>query len=99
VATATPTRYQFVTRTPLPTATLPDPCLALANFNLNLRSLPEADAEVLATIPFNNTITLFGRSSDSDWWFGEYEGTSGWVKGEFLSLSTSCNTLPEREAS
>jgi hypothetical protein len=99
VATATPTRYQFVTRTPLPTATLPDPCLALANFNLNLRAQPEADAEVLATIPFNNTITLFGHSDDSVWWFGEYEATSGWVKGEFLALSSSCDTLPERAVS
>lgn len=99
VATATATRYQFVTRTPLPTLTLPSPCLALANFNLNLRAQPEADADVLATIPFNNTIALFGRSSDSVWWFGEYEGTSGWVKGEFLALSTSCDTLPERAAS
>jgi hypothetical protein len=99
VATATATRYQFVTRTPLPTSTLPSPCLALANFNLNLRAQPEADAEVLATIPFNNTITLFGRSADSIWWYGEYEGNAGWVKGEFLALSTSCNVLPERDAS
>jgi hypothetical protein len=99
VATVTPTRYQFVTRTPLPTATLPSPCLALANFNLNLRAQPEADAEVLATIPFNNTITLFGRSADSIWWYGEYEGDAGWVKGEFLALSTSCDALPERAAS
>lgn len=99
VATATPTRYQFVTRTPLPTATLPNPCLALANFNLNLRAQPEVDAEVLATIPFNTTITLFGRSSDSSWWYGEYEGNAGWVKGEFLALSSSCDALPERAAS
>ncbi len=99
VATATATRYQFVTRTPLPSPTLPSPCLALANFNLNLRVQPEADAEVLATIPFNNTIALFGRSADSIWWYGDYEGNTGWVKGEFLTLSASCDRLPERAAS
>lgn len=99
VTTATPTRYQFVTRTPPPTPTLPNPCLALVNFNLNLRTQPEADAEVLATIPYNNTITLFGRSADSIWWYGDYEGEAGWVKGEFLTLSTSCDLLPERATS
>jgi hypothetical protein len=91
------TRFQFVTRTPLPTATLPNPCLALANYNVNLRVLAETDAEVLATIPYNSTITLYGRNADSSWWYGEYEGKAGWVKGEFISLSSSCADLPERE--
>lgn len=90
------TRFQFVTRTPLPTATLPNPCMALANYNVNLRAKPEADADVLATIPYNNTITLFGRNVDSSWWYGEYDGQVGWVKGEFISPSTSCGNLPER---
>ena len=97
VPTSTATRYQFVTRTPPPTPTLPNPCLALANYNVNLRALPEAEAEVLATIPFNHTVTLFGRSADSVWWYGNYDGEAGWVKGEFLTLSASCDTLPERE--
>jgi len=96
--TLTATRFQFVTRTPQPTATLPDPCLALANYNVNLRASPEADAEVLSVISYNNTITLFGRNADSSWWYGEYEGEAGWVKGEFLALSASCDALPEWEA-
>src|SRR5690606_9315367 len=33
----TPTRERFVTRTPSPTPTLPDPCLATVDFNLNMR--------------------------------------------------------------
>lgn len=90
------TRFQFVTRTPMPTATLPNPCLALADYNVNLRVAPEENAEVLATIPFNNTITLYGRNADSSWWYGEYEGKTGWVKGEFISPSSSCANLPER---
>jgi hypothetical protein len=98
--TVTPvaTRFVFVTRTPLPTPTLPNPCLALANFNVNLRALPESDSEVLGTIPYSNTLTLFGRNDDSSWWYGEYEGQAGWVKGEFIAPSASCSTLPERAA-
>jgi uncharacterized protein YraI len=78
----------------MPTATLPNPCLALADYNVNLRAAPEGDANVLATIPYNNTITLYGRSADSSWWYGEYEGKTGWVKGEFVSPSSSCGSLP-----
>jgi uncharacterized protein YraI len=85
-----------VTRTPQPTPTLPNPCLALANYNVNLRAKPETDAEVLATIPYNSTVTLYGRNDDSSWWYGEYEGKAGWVKGEFIAVSDACNDLPEK---
>lgn len=95
----TATRYRFATRTPAPTATLPNPCLALTNYNLNLRALPDAEGEVLGTIPYNTTITLFGRDEDSLWWFTQYENQGGWVKGEFINLTASCADLPVRPAS
>jgi hypothetical protein len=97
--TMTATRFQFATRTPHPTATLPNPCLALANFNVNLRARPEGDADVLTVIPYNNTVMLFGRNDDSTWWYGDYDGEAGWVNGEFLTLSASCDGLPERPIS
>ncbi len=92
--TATATPYVFVTSTALPTATLPSPCLALTKFNVNLRAKPEADATVEVTIPFDNTISLYGHSEDLIWWYGEYQGKRGWIKAEFLSLTASCNNLP-----
>jgi len=92
--TATATLYVFVTSTPLPTSTLPSPCLALTKFNVNLRAKPEANATVEVTIPFDNTVSLYGRSEDSVWWYGEYEGKQGWLKAEFLSLTASCDKLP-----
>ncbi|MEZ4669882.1 MAG: SH3 domain-containing protein [Anaerolineae bacterium] len=95
--TATATRFVFMTRTPEPTATLPSPCLALTLYNVNLRAEPSLDAELKATIAFDNTIALFERSEDSEWWYGSYEEQGGWVKGEFLDLSTSCDKLPVRK--
>src|SRR5262249_3546880 len=92
--TATATLYVFVSSTPLPTATLPSPCLAVTKFNVNLRAKPEADATVEATIAFDNTVSLYGRSEDSVWWYGSYEGKQGWLKAEFLSLTASCDKLP-----
>ncbi len=95
--TATATLYVFVTSTPLPTVTLPSPCLALTKFNVNLRAKPEADAAVEMTIPFDNTIALYGHSEDSVWWYGDFQGKQGWVKAEFLSLTASCDTLPVKQ--
>lgn len=96
--TATATLYVYVTSTALPTATLPSPCLALTKFNVNLRAKPEADAAIKVTIPFDNTISLYGHSEDSVWWYGEYQGKTGWIKAEFLSLTASCDTLPVKQS-
>ncbi len=95
--TATATPYVFVTSTALPTLTLPSPCLALTKFNVNLRTKPESDAAVEATIPFDNTISLYGHSEDLVWWYGEYQGKQGWLKAEFLTLTASCDTLPVKQ--
>ncbi|MBC8170685.1 MAG: hypothetical protein H7X77_03400, partial [Anaerolineae bacterium] len=45
--TATNTRERYVTRTPTLTPTLPSPCLAMAEFNINLREKPALDATLL----------------------------------------------------
>jgi hypothetical protein len=96
--TPSATRFRFVTSTPAPTATLPDPCLALTRYNVNLRKTPDLKAERLATIPFNTSVTLFARSADSTWWLAKYDDQTGWLKGEFLNVSNSCARLPVNEA-
>jgi hypothetical protein len=97
--TASPsaTRQRYLTRTPTLTPTLPNPCLAVMNYNVNLRTAPNLDAELVTTIPFETAVTVFGRSEDSQWWFVNYNGQAGWVKGEFIILSASCQDLPVRE--
>lgn len=95
--TPTATRFRFATRTPQPTPTLPTPCLALTRFNINLRAQPNLEAEVLLVIPFDTTVTLFGRNRDSSWWLAQYDGQTGWLKGEFLNVTASCAELPVRE--
>jgi uncharacterized protein YraI len=66
------------------------------DYNLNLRAEPNFESAVLLVIPFDSTITLFGRSADSTWWLTEYENQAGWVSGEFIRLSDSCAELPVR---
>ena len=92
-----PTTQRFATRTPTATATLVTPCLAQVEFNLRLRSSPEqinAPDNTLMTIPFGSVIDLYGRSEDGLWWFTIYEGTEGWVVGEFMTIGAACDRLP-----
>jgi hypothetical protein len=94
--TATATRERFATRTPTMTTTLPNPCLALVDYNLNVRAAPDPNAEVLTVIPYNSTITLFAQSEDLAWWLTTYEDVEGWVSGEYIRISDSCAELPTR---
>jgi hypothetical protein len=94
VPTATPTRFHFQTRTPTPTPTEVTPCVALTRYNVNLRGEPSLDAEMLATIPFNTTVALYGRTEDSGWWLAQYQGKRGWLKADYLTLTADCAALP-----
>lgn len=94
----TPTRQPFSTTTPTPTATLGAPCLALVNFNLNVRSLPDSDeSEVVTVIPFGTTVTVFGRNEDRSWWFVQYEGEAGWIDGQYVTASVDCTNVAVRD--
>lgn len=94
--TATATRDRYLTRTPTATPTLPNPCVALLNYNVNLRAAPDFTAAVLLTIPFETVVTVFGRSADSQWWFATYEDHAGWLNADFITLSSACAALPVR---
>ncbi len=98
-ATPTTTRQQFATRTPTLTPTLPDPCLATVDFNLNVRAEPVEDAELVTTIPFNSTVTVFASNDEErTWWFVRFGDDVGWVLGEFITTTRSCDILPVRPA-
>lgn len=94
--TATNTRVLYASPTPTLTPTLPNPCVALMSYNVNMRAEPSLDAELVVTIPFETAISVYGRSEDGEWWFAEYEGDAGWVKDEFVRVTSACESLPVR---
>lgn len=95
--TPTPTRERFSTATPTMTATLPDPCIATARFNVNLRSLPDIEnGQVVLTIPFDTVFSVFASDAQRTWWYAQYGEQVGWVNGEFITLTDSCFALPVR---
>jgi hypothetical protein len=71
-------------------------CSAVVSKNLNLRSGPETNYQVLLTIPFSTTINVSARNEASSWWFVRYQTQTGWVSGDYLTLGTGCADLPVR---
>jgi hypothetical protein len=95
--TPTPTRERFATATPTMTATLPDPCIATTRFNVNLRTLPDVEnGQVLITIPFGTSLSVFAPDAQRSWWYAQFGDQTGWVNGEFITLTDSCYQLPAR---
>ncbi len=96
--TPTPTRVRFATATPTATPTLPNPCRATADFNVNLRDLPSlTGSRVLLTIPFQSEFDVFGPSVDGEWWLASFNDQQGWVKDEFVSVTRACYQLEPRQ--
>lgn len=95
--TPTPTRVRFATATPTATPTLPNPCRATADFNVNLRNLPSlTDSRVLLTIPFNSEFDVFGPNADGTWWLAQFNDQQGWVSDEFVTVTRACYQLEPR---
>jgi hypothetical protein len=93
----TATRQPYVSRTPTFTPTLPNPCLAVMNYNVNLRAAPDPKAQVITTIPYQTAVTVWGRNAESTWWFALYNDQAGWINAQFITLSASCASLPVRK--
>lgn len=96
--TPSATRFVYSTRTPTPTLTPVTPCIASVEYNLRLRSAPNMDSDTLLVIPYGTTVELFGRgpasTADADWWLARYEGSEGWLDGQYMLVSRACDLLP-----
>ena len=53
--------------------------------NLNMRSGPSTDYDVLAKVPASTGVTALGANEDGSWVVVNYNGQYGWLKAEFLS--------------
>ena len=56
--------------------------------NANLRSAPSIDGGVLATIPFNTTLTVTGRSSNDNWVQVSFNNQTGWISSGLVTFQT-----------
>jgi hypothetical protein len=94
-----PTRYIYTT--PVPTETVVNVvslCQGVTENNLNLRSEPSAESELLLTIPHSTYLPVYGRNADATWLYVSYNDQSGWVSADYMTLNTDCGDLAVQES-
>ena len=64
---------------------------ATAATDLNLRSGPGGDQQIVGVIPSGDEVTVTGCMTDSSWCQVDYQGTTGWAFGDYLTA-----TLPDQ---
>ncbi|HRF95101.1 MAG TPA: hypothetical protein PLZ51_07900, partial [Aggregatilineales bacterium] len=93
--TPTPTATLTVTPTPIAPDAILGRVINLGSGVLNMRQAPSIEDDVVAVAPNDTVLILTGRDELSQWVFGTYPTTdgflSGWVTVEFLAITDAMN--------
>lgn len=95
-ATLPPTQTPRPSATPEPpTATVPvKPVEGQTISQLNVRSAPSADSDLLGTIQFSTKVQIVGKDPTGSWWMITYPDSptgKGWVTAQFVQASNTEN--------
>lgn len=61
---------------------------------LNMRTAPNVEASVIATLPYGTQVTLHGRNAGGRWILVQAEAGRGWVSAYYLKTGVSLRSLP-----
>ncbi len=74
----------------VPTITEPS-VTAAVDSNINLRSQPSLDSDVVGVLLVGFRLTVIGRTSDNSWWQVQTDNGSAWVSDEVTTVSNAEN--------
>jgi uncharacterized protein YraI len=69
-------------------------CSVSSSTNVNLRSGPGTNFEIVGSLTAGITLPVLGRSIDGVWYVVNLNGQIGWVFGPVVGLEGTCGTLP-----
>jgi cell wall-associated NlpC family hydrolase len=85
------------TQTTTTTATTVGTVTANPSLNLRMMAVDVATSTILASIPKNTQVTIFSKNANN-WYNVKYNGQTGWVSGQYLSLEPlPVTTTPESD--
>lgn len=67
---------------------------ATAQFNLNLRPLPDLNTEPMEVIPSGAAVPILGQTPEGDWFLVRYDGRRGWVAGWLTNVQGDLAEVP-----
>ncbi|MBZ0295533.1 MAG: SH3 domain-containing protein [Anaerolineae bacterium] len=91
-----PTRYVYTTPVPTTVPALMTVCQATVQSNLNLRSAPSVNGQLLLTIPASSVVPVESQNADGSWFYVRYNNQDGWVSVDYLIPNQDCQNLPVR---
>lgn len=105
--TATPVP---LTDTPIPepTSTAPietpilevgSPIVTASENDINIRSGPDTNYDVIGTLPIGESLEIIGRNADSSWWQVSTPNGIGWIFANVATASNVNDTIPIVESS
>jgi uncharacterized protein YraI len=60
--------------------------VVVTRVNANMRSAPAITADLIATIPFNTTLTVLGRNENNNWVQVNFNNQTGWISSGLLTF-------------
>jgi uncharacterized protein YraI len=94
-----PVVEQVPTETPTPSQASSS-CQLQFLANVNIRSGPGTNYDIIGATTAGVTLDVTGRSTDSGWWRINYYGQVGWVSAALASVESSgdCSAVPVAES-
>jgi hypothetical protein len=98
-ATLPPTQTPRPSPTPAPPSATPviAPAEGQTISQLNVRSAPSAEGELLGTVEISTKVQLVGKDPTSSWWLIAYPKSptgTGWVTAQFVQATTDTQNVP-----
>jgi len=98
-ATLPPTQTPHPSITPEPpTPTMPvEPVEGQTTSQLNVRSAPSAESDLLGTLPIFTKVQIIGKDPTSTWWlilYPESPNGTGWLTAQYVLVTSGAETVP-----
>lgn len=82
---------------PTNTLTTHEPLVTAGENNVNIRSGPGTDYEVVGSLPAGQSLEIIGRNADSTWWQVSTPNGTGWLAASVTTVSNVDENIPLAE--
>lgn len=80
--------------TPVPQPDLHQPVVTAGASNVNIRSGPNTDANIIGTLPAGQSLDITGRTEDSAWWQVSTPSGAGWIAAFVTTATDADDSIP-----
>jgi len=83
---------KYITQVPM--SEIDKPMVSASENNINIRSGPSTDYNVIGTLSAGKSLPIIGRNADSSWWQVTTSNGDGWIAGFVVTVSNVDDSIP-----